>query len=139
MNIRNQTEIFTFPALIYYMVINICQLQNINIPDTLRYLKVSGLTSFLSTPTCNLQQLYINPDSNMMVFSESIMKAISISNHGGLVVHVVLVVAVVEMNGIDALVENSPNLIILHIYRSQIELDLFDGIDTLTLSLLKKK
>ena len=33
------------------------------------------------------------------------MKAIS--SHGGLV-HVVLVVAIVEKNGIDALVENSP-------------------------------
>ena len=105
----------SFPSLVHCVVgLYPCDVESlIKGCPKLKYLKYAVNFHFFNSVVQknNLQQLYIAADD------ESIPNTFvqSISAHGGLV-HVVLHVNCISEYGIHALIENSPNLITLHIF-----------------------
>ena len=91
-------------------------IHDINICESLRHLWYTCINIWWpwSTVSCNLQELCIfESDKLFLDLPECFMN--KISTHGGLV-HVILNVTNVTLNGISMLIENSPNLITFHVY-----------------------
>jgi len=103
-------ELSNFPSLIHCIT---CNINIVNIPEKLRYLKYAygNICSSWPNANYNLNQLCIV--SEQLALPDSFMNAISA--HGGLV-HVILSVNFATQNGIAALIENSRNLITCHVH-----------------------
>ena len=118
----NSKELPYFPSLNYCYIGHLCQINTVSptiVQDVINNcteLKVFSLcycTSNLSLNLAhnnNLQQLYIH-DSDTDVPDDFMT---SVSAHSGLV-HVVMKVKTLEVDGITSLVRNSPQLITLHL------------------------
>ena len=118
-NINNCTECYknrqplmlsNFPLLLHFHTKFI---YNISICERLMYLWYicDNIWWPWSVTLCNLQEVYFQ--TYRLPLSDDFMK--KISAHGGLV-HVILNVYRVTLNGIATLIENSPNLITYHVY-----------------------
>ena len=115
--IRNNDK--TLPLLPYFPILEFCLINDIQssvVQDIvssckkLKYFRCSSVRDML-LPVCSssLQQLQVDTDWKL---PDDFMS--TISAHGGLV-RVVLNVYIVSIEGITVLVENSPNLLMLHV------------------------
>ena len=100
-------QLSNFPLLIHLVI---GYFDFVNISKTLRYLWYNG-NNIWWPENCNLQELFIQ--SNLLAPPDCFMK--EISAHGGLV-HVILSVKRVTLNGIAVLIKNSPRLVTYHVH-----------------------
>ena len=102
--------------LSYFQLLIYCATVGIDLPsicEKLRYMSYRSLTMLYSWSmvNCNLQDLCI--ETEFSILPDSFMN--TISSHGGLV-QVILIAKSVTHNGIADLIDNSPNLIVCHVY-----------------------
>jgi len=104
-----------FPFLEFCLILDIHRLIVKDIIESckeLRYFNCSSVDGDMLLPVCNCSLQQLNIDSDELELPDEFMS--TISAHCGLI-HVLLNVRTVSIEGIAVLVENSPDLLVLHI------------------------